>query len=171
MALSSWNGNGLNFNCCNSLRIDLISVFQNVSELVIKEKFWFSRRCVNKSSMALCNSGPCCPLACMLKELSSTRYMSLRLFLLSFALKKGWAKAKIKKASSSKRVASNNHFLIVALFRVWMEISFKKRTLLKYSFLKRRNWNKWTNIGMTSRNRKYRISGCLNCMLMSVCQK
>jgi hypothetical protein len=54
-------------------------------------------------------------------------------------VKKGWAKAKIKAVTKSNRVASNNHFLILELFRLWMVSAFKKRTLVKYSFLKRRN--------------------------------
>ena len=88
-------------------------------------------------------------------------YISLVAFLLSLAVKNGCAKANIKKDSSNNLVKSNNHFLMVELFRVWIESSFRNCTLVKYSFLKRRSWNKWTRIGITNRKRKYRISGCL----------
>jgi hypothetical protein len=57
----------------------------------------------------------------------------------SLDAKKGWAKAKIKAVNNSNRVASNNHFLILELFRLWIVSAFRKRTLVKYSFLKRRN--------------------------------
>ena len=51
-------------------------------------------------------------------ELSNKIINSLPLFVVSLASKKGWAKAKIKQANNNKRVANNNHFLILELFRV-----------------------------------------------------
>ena len=68
--------------------------------------------------MVLFNNSPLFPLACIEKELSTTKINSLFFLSKSFALKKGCAKAKIKAANKSKRVANNSHFLIVELFRV-----------------------------------------------------
>jgi hypothetical protein len=60
-------------------------------------------------------------------------------FLLSFESKKGCANATIIQVSNNKRQVRSNHFFILELFLVCIESSFKKRTLVKYSFLKRRN--------------------------------
>ena len=68
--------------------------------------------------------------------------------------------------SNNKRELRSSHFLIFELFRVCTESAFRNWTLVKYSFLKRRNWNKWTKIGTINKKRKYRISGCLNCILI-----
>jgi hypothetical protein len=54
--------------------------------------------------------------------------------------------------SISKRV-SNNHFFMVA-FLVWTLSSLRNCTLVKYSFLKRRNWNKWTKLARAKEKKK-----------------
>ena len=142
-----------------------MSVVQKFSVLVNSENCAVSGVFSNNSWTARFNSSPFLPFACMLNELSKTMYISFVAFLLSLASKKGCAKAKITHVSNNKRVANNNLFLILELFRVCTASSLRKRTFVKKEVLKRRNWNKWTKIGTINKKRKYRISGCLKCIL------
>ena len=98
--------------------MDLILVFQKLSEQVSNEKFKFSGAFSSKSSTARFNNSPFFPLACMLNELSNIMYSSFEAFLLSRDLKKGCAKAKIKNVSNNNRVAKSRYFFTLELFRV-----------------------------------------------------
>ena len=156
------------FRFCKSFCIDLISVFQKFSSFVKSEKVLFSGVSSNSSWTALLSNSPLFPLACILKELSKMIYNSLLAFLWSFASKYGCAKAKIKAVSNNNLVASKSLFLIFELFLDSIVSFFKKRTLVKYSVLNLLNWNKCTKMGTNKRNKKYRISGCLKCILWKV---
>ena len=98
--------------------MDLISVSQKTSELVSNENCWFSGNSSKSSWMLRLSNSPFAPFACIENELSNKMMSSLPLLVVSLALKKGWAKAKIKQVNNNNRVANNNHFLISALFRV-----------------------------------------------------